>query len=174
MCLERVHVRKTGCQPGCDDNFTRNFHRARNEQKLAKLIALFLGWASCSGVEPFAPPLGPLSTNTHQQSIPFHSGTGKMSRRHETRSRQNRTSSRTKAEATAAKTSKIKMKSPVSASLPTEILSVANKIVFISCPWLVSNAVRSTTQGHPPSGGDGRSAQSTTASAEPPTLSSAT
>ena len=52
------------------------------------------------------------------------------------------------------------MNTPVSQSLPAATLLVANKMVFISCPWLVSNPVRRTTQGHPLSGGSGSPAKS--------------
>ena len=70
------------------------------------------------------------------------------------------TSARTKAEATAANTRRIRMKTPVSQSLPAATLLVANKIVFMSCPWLVSKPVRRTTHGHPLSGGGGSPARS--------------
>ena len=69
------------------------------------------------------------------------------------------TSARTKADATAAKTRRMKINTPVSQSLPAATLFVANRMVFISCPWLVSKPVRSTTQGHPLSGGGGRPAK---------------
>lgn len=52
------------------------------------------------------------------------------------------------------------MNTPVSQSLPAATRLVANRMVFISCPWLVSKPVRRTTQGHPLSGGGGRPAKS--------------